>query len=110
MQRNSPDPITTNEKGDIRFVQVGKGFNTQVSKMINRKMELAMRYSRVVPDKSISGLQDRIDEALIGYSWYINGHRIKLKANIGYKWLEGLYQIDDTGNSFTGMFQVEFGI
>jgi phosphate-selective porin OprO and OprP len=110
MQRSSPDPITTNEEGDIRFVQVGKGFNTQVSKMINRKMELAMRYSRVVPDKSITGLQDRIDEALIGYSYYINGHRIKLQANIGYKWLEGLYQIDNTGNSFTGMFQVEFGI
>ena len=98
-QRNSPDPITTNEEGDIRFVQVGKGFHRQVSKMINRKMELAMRYSRVVPDKSILGLQNRIEEALIGYYWYINGYKIKLKANIDYKWLEGLYQIDNTGQS-----------
>jgi phosphate-selective porin OprO/OprP len=110
MQRTSPNPITTNAEGDIRLVQVGKGFNTQVSKMINRKMELAARYSRVVPDESIMELQDRIDEAIIGYSWYVNGHRIKLQANFGYKWLEGLYQIDNTSNSFTGMFQVEFGI
>jgi len=110
MQRTSPNPITTNTEGDIRLVQVGKGFNTQVSKMINRKMELAARYSRVVPDESIKELQDRIDEAIIGYSWYVNGHRIKLQANFGYKWLEGLYQIDNTSNSFTGMFQVEFGI
>jgi phosphate-selective porin OprO and OprP len=110
MQRTSPNPFTSNDAGDIRLVQVGKGLNTQVSKMINRKMELAVRYARVVPDDSISELQDRIEEALIGYSYYINGHRIKLQANFGYKWLEGLYQIDNTSNSFTGMFQVEFGI
>ncbi|MFD2201908.1 porin [Shivajiella indica] len=110
MQRTSPNPITTNDEGDIRFVQVGKGINTQLGRMITRKMELSMRYSKIVPDKSIEDLQDRVDELLIGYSWYINGHRIKLQANFGYKWLEGLYQIDNTGNSFTGMFQVEFGI
>jgi hypothetical protein len=108
--RNSPDPITTNEDGDIRYVQVGKGLNIQVSKMVSQKSEFAVRYSFVNPDQSISEFQDKIEEALLGYTYYINGHRIKLQGNVGYKWLEGLSRFENAGNSWTGMFQVEFGI
>lgn len=108
--RNSPDPITTNEAGDIRYVQVGKGLNIQVSKMVSQKSEFAVRYSFVNPDQSISEFQDKIEEALLGYTYYINGHRIKLQGNVGYKWLEGLSRFENAGNSWTGMFQVEFGI
>jgi len=109
-QRNSPDPVTSNQEGDIRFAQVGQGLNIQVSKMVSQKSEFAVRYSYVLPDQSISGFQDRVDEALLGYTYYINGHRIKLQGNIGYKWLEGLSSFENAGNSWTGMFQVEFGI
>jgi phosphate-selective porin OprO/OprP len=54
--------------------------------------------------------QDRVDELLLGFSRYIIGHRIKIQANFGYKWFEGLYSFENIGNSWTGMFQVEFGI
>lgn len=110
MSRSSTDPITTNELGAIRFVVVGHGVNTHFSKMISPKSELAFRYAYVIPDESITGLQDRVDETLLGYTRYLNGHRIKVQANIGYRWLEGLYQLENAGNSWTGMFQVEFGI
>lgn len=108
--RNSPDPITTNEDGDIRYVQVGRGLNIQVSKMFSQKSEFAVRYSFVNPDQSISEFQDKVEEALLGYTYYINGHRIKLQGNVGYKWLEGLSRFENAGNFWTGMFQVEFGI
>ncbi|MCH6200929.1 OprO/OprP family phosphate-selective porin [Aquiflexum sp. LQ15W] len=109
-QRKSSNPITSNDEGDIRFVQVGQGLNVQISKMMSRKSEVAVRYSYVLPDRSISEFQSRVDEALIGYTYYINGHRIKLQGNVGYKWLEGLSGFENAGNSWTGMFQVEFGI
>ncbi|MFD2035261.1 porin [Belliella marina] len=110
MGRSAHDPITTNDSGDVRFVVVGKGMNTHLSKMVSPKSELALRYAFVIPDESISMYLDRVDESLLGFTHYLNGHRIKIQANIGYRWLEGLYQIENSGNSWTGMFQVEFGI
>lgn len=110
LKRTSSNPITANEAGDIRYVIVGDGMNFQVSKMLTRKSELAARYSNVIPSQSIQEIQERIDTALLGYTYYLNGHRIKIQANIGYKWLEGLSKFDNTGNSWSGMFQVEFGI
>lgn len=110
MQRTSSDPFTRNEQGDVRFVQIGHGFNTQLSKMIYQNSELALRYSFVVPGVQIAMFQQRVDEVLMGYSYYLRGHRIKLQGNFGYKWLEGLPNLDNSGNSWTGMFQVEFGI
>ncbi|TVP46156.1 MAG: porin [Mongoliibacter sp.] len=110
LHRSSVDPVTSNEQGDIRYVFVGWGLNSQVSKMLDRKNELAVRYSKVTPNVQISEFQQRVDEALVGFTHYVNGHRIKVQANLGYKWLEGLAKFENTGNSWTGMFQVEFGI
>lgn len=109
-QRNSPDPITANEDGEIRYIQVGNGLNVQLSKLVSQKSEFAVRYSFVNPDQTISEFQDKIEETILGYTYYINRHRIKLQGNVGYKWLEGLSRFENAGNSWTGMFQVEFGI
>ncbi|PRY88490.1 porin [Mongoliibacter ruber] len=110
LHRSSNDPITVDELGEIRYVLVGWGFNTQISKMLDRKNELAVRYANVTPNAQINQFQQRVDEALLGFTHYVNGHRIKIQANLGYKWLEGLAKFENTGNSWTGMFQVEFGI
>jgi phosphate-selective porin OprO and OprP len=110
MQRNSANPITINEQGLVRFVSVGQGVNMQLSKMISSKAEIATRYSFVEPNASIAEFQQRVDEALVGYTYYLKGHRIKIQGNLGYKWLQGLYDLNHLGNSWTGMFQVEFGI
>jgi hypothetical protein len=110
LERKSLNPITNNEMGETRIVQVGWGLNAQVSRMLDRRHEVAIRYSKVTPDPQIEQFQDRVDEMLLGFSRYVNGHRIKFQANFGYKWLEGLSNFESTGNSWTGMFQVEFGI
>jgi phosphate-selective porin OprO and OprP len=110
LQRTSADPFTSNDAGEIRFVQIGHGINIQLSKMIYENSEIALRYSYIVPKDQIASFQQRVDEVLMGYTYYIRGHRIKLQGNFGYKWLEGLPDLDNSGNSWTGMFQVEFGI
>lgn len=108
--RDANDPITYDGENEIRYVTVGNGFNLQVSRMLSRKSELAVRYSAVQPREDIISLQDRTEESIVGYSYYIRKHRIKIQGNAGYKWLEGLPGFENTSNSFTGMFQVEFGI
>lgn len=110
IRRDADDPITTNNLGETRHVFVGYGINTQLSKMVSRKTEVALRYAFVNPEEEIGSVQDRIDEALIGVTRYINGHRIKIQGNIGYTWLDGYQQLDHPGNNWTGMLQVEFGI
>jgi hypothetical protein len=110
MSRSTVDPVTRNDQGDVRFAVVGRGVNTHLSKMISSKTELAFRYAFVIPDEAIETFQDRIDETILGYTHYLNGHRIKLQANIGYRWLEGLSQVENARNSWTGLVQVEFGI
>ena len=110
INRNTDLPITTNASGDIRYVFKGYGLNTQLSKLVSRKTELAVRYSFVDPDQEIVSVQDRIDEAMLGVTRYINGHRIKIQGNVGYRWLDGMESLKNEGNNWTGLVQVEFGI
>lgn len=109
-RRNANDAFTYGLGNQIRYVTVGNGINVQVSRMLSRTSELAFRYSSVHPNKEIRSVQERTEESLIGYSYYIRKHRMKVQGNVGYKWLEGLPSFENTGNSFTGTFQVEFGI
>jgi phosphate-selective porin OprO/OprP len=110
IRRDTDNPITTNNLGDIRHVFTGYGINTQLSKMVSRKTEVALRYAFVDPEEEIESVQDRIDETIVGVTRYLNGHRIKIQGNIGYKWLDGDHSFDQAGNHWTGMLQVEFGI
>jgi hypothetical protein len=108
--RHSDEPITSDLEGNVRFVTTGVGLNGQVSKYFKSKYELAMRYTLVEPDAEVAQLRKRTEEALLGCTRYLNGHRIKLQAYTGYRWLEANPSLDGTGNSWTLLFQVEFGI
>lgn len=109
-QRNSPDPITRNALGATRVVWIGKGHNLQVSKMISAKSELAFRYAEVKPDEKIKPYESQGDEVTLGFSRYLNGHRIKLQGNFGYGWANSEWSLVNTSNFWFGTFQVEFGI
>ncbi len=109
-QRNSPDPITQNALGATRVVWMGKGHNLQVSKMISAKSELAFRYAEVKPDEKIKPYESQGDEVTLGFSRYLNGHRIKLQGNFGYGWANSEWSLVNTSNFWFGTFQVEFGI
>ena len=109
-KRGADDPITKNSEGDSQVVFVGIGTNMHLSKMVSRKSELALRYASVRPDKEIREYENKLEEAALGYSKYLNGHRIKLQGNLGYAWNNGQTQVVNLRNYWFATFQVEFGI
>ncbi|GAA0881186.1 hypothetical protein GCM10009119_41560 [Algoriphagus jejuensis] len=109
-QRVASDPITQNEDGAIRTVWVGKGNNIHLSRMISRKSELAVRYASVRPDEVVKMQEQRLEETTLGYTRYINGHRIKMQGNVGYSWSNKQIELVQTSNFWFATFQIEFGI
>lgn len=108
--RNALNPITQNPIGLKRVVWVGKGSNFHLSRMISRKSELALRYSFVNPDDAIASVEKKAEETVLGFTRYLNGHRIKIQGNVGYGWFQGNPELQDEDNFWFGTFQVEFGI
>lgn len=108
--RHSPNPFTRNLAGDIRYILTGNGMNVQASRMLTPKTEIAARYAFVQPSAQMQGLEARLDEALLGLSRYINKHRIKVQANVGYRWQQEGGASGRGGNRWTGLFQVEYGL
>lgn len=109
-QRTAANPLTHNEDGDIKAVWVGKGNNVHISRMISRKSELALRYSSIRPDEEVEMYEHRAEETALGYTRYINGHRIKIQGNLGYSWADDEVELINTANFWFATFQVEFGI
>lgn len=108
--RQCDDPITTNAEGAVRFVPTGQGLNLQLSKFFRSKFEVAGRYTSIKPASNIAFLSNVTEECLLGVTRYLNGHRIKLQTYAGYRWLRGDMALGASGNAWTAMFQVEFGI
>jgi len=108
--RNAPDPITQGTSGIRQAVWVGTGQNLQISKLITKKSELAIRFSQVIPKQAIRSLEMQREETTLGFTRYVEGHRVKLQGNMGYSWANGSPQLSQTTNYWFGLFQVEFGI
>jgi len=109
-ERRCDDPVTYGPEGAVRFVNVGQGFNGQLSKLFPSRYEVATRYTLVAPGRDLAGLDGRTEDLLFGGTKYLNGHRIKLQLHAGYRWRERSMELDAPGNQWTMMFQVEFGI
>ncbi len=108
--RQCSAPITMNTAGTIHYVTTGQGVNMQLSKYFRSKYEIASRYTLVRPSGEVAALRHRTEEALLGASRYVNHHKIKLQAYLGYRWTLGNAAFDHSGNAWTTMFQIEFGI
>lgn len=108
--RQADEPISENAEGAIRSVSAGDGFNAQLSKYFRSKYEMVSRFTIVRPTSEVAQLRARTEEALLGASRYLNGHRIKLQGFAGYRWTEEQPALDHPGNSWTVLIQVEFGI
>lgn len=108
--RDSDHPITESSTGAIRFVTTGQGLNAQLSKCFPSRWEVASRYTSVQPMGEIAALRTSTEEGLLGVSRYFNGHRIKAQWYAGYRWNDGRLALDQPGNAWTTLFQVEFGI
>jgi len=108
--RNASNPITYNPLGLRQAVWVGSGQNFQVSKLISKQGELAIRYAQITPKQSIRNLEMQREETTLGYTHYVGGHRVKLQGNLGYSWANNQLLLSETANYWFGLFQVEFGI
>jgi len=105
MRRKSSDLEASDAAGNPVAISAGTGLNVQYSYTTRNFWEAAVRYSNVNPETG--SLLKKQREVLVGINKYINKHRIKLQAHIGY---QSAFDSTSTRDWFLGMFQVEFGI
>ncbi len=110
LRRESPDPITTNADGDVRFIYTGMGQNYQTSYYFKSKYEIVGRYSRIKPFNKIQTLDDQTTHYTIGLNRYVRGHRVKLQGDITYEENRWLEQTRANNENWQVRFQIEVGI
>lgn len=110
LRRDSPNPITVNDDGDVRFIYAGFGQNYQGSYYFKNSYEIVGRYSRVSPFESIQILDDQTEQFTLGLNKYIRGHRVKLQGDITFEQNKWLQQTNPDNNNWQIRFQIEAGI
>jgi hypothetical protein len=92
----------------------GTGFNVQLSRMMGKKHEVAARYAGVTPPDEFKDFQYRWRTKAVGYTYYLNKHRIKFQYYFG---LDDRYNpgnvpglLHNLENRINTMIQVELGI
>lgn len=108
--RNSPDPVTTNEEGDVKFIYTGFGQNYQGSYLFKKNYEIVGRYSRVHPFEKIQTYSDQTEQYTIGASKYLRGHRLKLQSDLTYEVNTWLQDASLNNENWQVRFQIEIGI
>ncbi len=63
-------------------VIVGTGLNTQVGYLFKSNWEIALRYTTIDPAKKLN--TDITNQYTIGGSRYLNGHKLKVQADLSY--------------------------
>jgi len=110
MNRTSADPITINQANpdEFRFVDVGYGFDNQLSYLFDNNIELIGRYSKQIPGSEIEEFRSTREQLSAGITKYIWEHALKLQTELTYN----NHTFAD-GSGFTNWyarFQVEIGI
>ena len=92
------------------MVNEGWGLTSQLSRMIGERSQVVARHSMVRYAARLNEHYNDRDETTLGYSYYLNGHRIKLQSALAYNWRNGEMDTRQPGNQWALMLQVEFGI
>jgi hypothetical protein len=110
VSRNTPDPITTSDQGEIRHVYDGSGFNSQGGYLFKNNFEIAARFSEVRPNPEIQTLEPRTRQYTVGGSKYIKGHRLKLQTDLTFEDNSWLRSPEADRQNWQIRFQIEAGI
>jgi len=110
IERSVDKALTYNDEGNVKYAFNGRGLNQQVSYLFKNNYELAGRYSWLSPGENIRLYQEQTDIVELGITKYIHQHRIKVQFNANYQIQEGEFALDNDGNRWGGMFQIELGI
>lgn len=109
LYRDSPDPLTFDASGDVRFIYTGLGQNYQAGYIFPSNYEIAGRYSRMSASGEVAELQPNVQHFTLGLTKYIKGHRLKVQTDLTYE-VRSFETRENPGNHFIGRFQVELGI
>lgn len=108
MDRNTSNPITTNDDGDISRVFIGRGVDFQTSYLFRNNYELIGRYSIVNPDDKISSRFPDQKQYSIGLTKYFWEHAFKIQLEASLDQLD--YENGASDQNVYVRFQVEMGI
>jgi hypothetical protein len=108
MNRNTSDPITMNEDGDISRVYIGHGMDFQTSYLFKNNFELIGRYSVIHPDAKIALVSPEQKQYSIGLTKYFWEHAFKVQLEASLDQLD--YQNAESDENVYVRFQVEMGI
>jgi hypothetical protein len=109
--RHTQNPITIgNLPSDIRYVYTGDGYNFQSGYLFKNNYEIAVRYSKLVPNSQIKTFVLNQEQYTLGFNKYIRGHRLKVQTDFTYQ-TKGI-NFKNIGNldEWIFRFQVELGI
>ncbi len=109
LTRNTDNPITTNNDGEIRTAVIGRGNLFQTSYIFRNNFEIAGRYAVSVPNKKVYSYQPQLEEVAIGATKYLRKHRVKLQFDLTYGMTTNK-ETDTTADYWRPRFQVELGI
>ena len=110
MSRDSDDPLTFSEDGDVRYVYNGWGINNQISYIFRSNFETAFRYSLLQPEDETVRYERKTEVLELGLSKYLRSHRIKAQFNLNYNTEDGKMNVQDRDNYWGALFQIELGI
>jgi phosphate-selective porin OprO and OprP len=63
-----------------------------------------------MPGTRVRAVMPQREEAWLGYTYYFNGHRIKLQSALVHAWQNGIIGPDVIGNRWGMILQMELGI
>lgn len=113
IDRNSSNPFILDPETNIlsQIILEGSGFNSQLSYLFKNNFELAFRFASIQPALRVISWHPEREEYLVGGTYYLNKHRIKVQLNIGkYYDRNTLISMRSDRDRWVVMTQVEFGI
>lgn len=117
MERDADRPVTINASSATRYIYVGKGYLSQLSYLFKNNVEVAGRYSAIVPFSPIyanpefpSISEKQLEQIELGITKYIVGHRVKVQGNIIRAYRKNLANDASEGGFWSAIFQIELGI
>lgn len=118
MKRDAPNPITQNpDDGSLRYILNGAGFLTQLSYLFTNNVEIAGRYSVIVPSEELYNNpaypelnEPKREQVEVGVTKYLVGHRLKIQANVIRANHTDMLTDSPDGGFWSGIFQIEIGI
>ena len=113
MGRHCPSPIVSDPaagNGSPAFIYTGSGLNVQTSYLFDKKWEVALRNSTMLPDAAVQTFLGYAswNQSTIGVTRYLIGHSLKIQMDLSYNYRNKAVTPDY--DRWMLRFQVELGL